>query len=303
VAPNDNHSACADLGLNTTATHTRVMTIPRRDVDFGLSPANIPRDWCHGDPFQTTFLNALSLLFPEGERFFVESVKQHKAYVTSPELAAAVKGFIGQEAMHGKEHRAFNELLVAHGYAAAPKVERRLRGFLQLVRKILSPKSQLAATCALEHFTAMLAESLLRDARMRDEIDPSVRGLWLWHALEESEHKAVAFDVYRAAGGGYLRRTSIMVLTTIVFFAVQAITHARLMAARKILFRPWTWLRGIGRLWIWPGHLTRLVPAYLAYFRPSFHPDERDTRALLTKWEADLFGPEGGLREKLQLVA
>ncbi len=205
--------------------------------------------------------------------------------------------------MHGKEHRAFNELLIAHGYAAAPGVETRLRGFLKLVRRVLSPRSQLAATCALEHFTAMLAESLLSDARMRDEIDPSVRGLWLWHALEESEHKAVAFDVYRAAGGGYVRRASIMLLTTAVFFSVQAIVHARLMATRGILFRPWTWLRGIGRLWIWPGHLTRLVPAYLAYFKPSFHPDERDTRDLLARWEADLFGADGDLRARLKLVA
>ncbi len=279
------------------------MTIPRRDVDFALTAEGIRRDWCNDDPFQTTFLNALSLLFPEGERFFVDSVKQHKAYVTTRELAAQVKGFIGQEAMHGKEHRAFNELLVAHGYAASPRLELRLRGFLRLVRKVLSPRSQLAATCALEHFTAMLAESLLRDARMRDEIDESVRGLWLWHALEESEHKAVAFDVYRAAHGGYVRRSAIMLLTTVVFFAVQMLVHARLMATRGILLRPWTWLRGIRRLFVWPGHLTRLVPAYLAYFRPSFHPDDRDTRELLAEWEARLFGPSGMLRAHLELVA
>jgi len=277
------------------------MTIPRRDVDFALDADTVRRDWCNDDAFQTTFLNALSLLFPEGEKFFVESVKQHKQFVTTPELAAAVKGFIGQEAMHGKEHRAFNELLEAHGYKT--KVDARLRGFFKTVRKVLSPKSQLAATCALEHFTAMLAESLLRDERMRGEIDQSMRGLWLWHALEESEHKAVAFDVYRAAHGGYVRRSLIMLLTTVVFFAVQMMVHARLMAARGILFRPWTWVRGIGRLFVWPGHLTRLVPAYLAYFRPGFHPDDRDTRALLTEWEARLFGSDGELREKLALVA
>lgn len=277
--------------------------IPRRDVDFALDASAIRRDWCNGDPFQTTFLNALSLLFPEGERFFVESVKQHRDAVTTPELAAAVKGFIGQEAMHGKEHRAFNELLVAHGFAEAPRIEQRLRGFLSRVRRVLSPKSQLAATCALEHFTAMLAEQLLSDERMRDELDPAVRGLWLWHALEESEHKAVAFDVYVAAGGGYARRVAIMLLTTAVFFAVQMLVHARLMATRKILFRPWTWVRGLGRMVVSPGYFTQLVPAYLAYFRPRFHPDDRDTGALLTAWERQLFGATGELRAQLKLVA
>src|SRR5262245_37143560 len=106
------------------------MDIPRRDVELGLDPASVPRDWANEDAFETTFLNALSLLFPEGERFFVESVKQHKDLVTDPELQREVIGFIGQEAMHGKEHRAFNELLVAHGFAEAPRENARLKVFL-----------------------------------------------------------------------------------------------------------------------------------------------------------------------------
>ena len=279
------------------------MDIPRRDVDFALDPAAVPRDWCHDDAYQTTFLNALSLLFPEGEKFFVDSVKQLKTRVEDPELQRQIIGFIGQEAMHGKEHRAFNELLVAHGFVSAPAVDRRVRGFLRFARRQLSPLSQLAATCALEHFTAMLAEAVLRDDRMRDEVHPSVRPLWLWHALEESEHKAVAFDVYRAAGGGYARRAAIMLLTTAAFFAAQSLAHARLMADREILWRPWRWMRGLGRMWIWPGYFTRLVPAYLAYFRPGFHPDDRDTRALLAAWRDVLFGDRGTLRDRTKLIA
>lgn len=277
------------------------MTIQRRNVDFALSANVVPRDWCHDDAFQTSFLNALSLLFPEGERFFVDSVKQQRE--RAPGLEHDIAGFIGQEAMHGKEHRALNELLALHGYASAPKIDAALRRFLGLVRKTLSPMSQLAATCALEHFTAMLAESLLTDDRMRGEIDPSVRQLWLWHALEEAEHKAVAFDVYRAAGGGYVRRASIMLLTTVVFFAAQAIAHARLMVDRKILWKPWTWLGGATRLWLWPGYFTRLVPAYLAYFRPGFHPDDRDTSAVLASWRDQLFGETGVLRDRTRLIA
>jgi predicted metal-dependent hydrolase len=279
------------------------MLIPRRDVELGLDPQSVPRDWCSADAFNTTFLNALSLLFPEGERFFVESVKQQKAKVTDAELQKEVVGFIGQEAMHGKEHRAFNELLVAHGFREAPRIEANLRVFLKRVRKVLTPMSQLAVTCALEHFTAMLAEGLLSDARMQAEMDPRVRPLWLWHALEESEHKAVAFDVYRAAGGGYVRRASLMLLTTVVFFAAQMIVHARLMATRRILWTPWRWVRGATRLWVYPGYFTRLVPAYLAYFRPRFHPTDRDTRALLASWREALFGAEGTLVERTRVVA
>src|SRR2546423_13806722 len=167
------------------------MEIIRRDVELGLNAREVPRDWCAGDAYQTTFMLALSLLFPEGERFFVESVKQHASCVTTDALRRDVAGFIGQEAMHGREHRAFNELIVAHGYTAAPKIDAALGRLLRFVRRVLSPRSQLAVTCALEHFTAMLAEQLLASDKMRSNIDPSVRRLWIWHALEESEHKAV----------------------------------------------------------------------------------------------------------------
>lgn len=277
--------------------------IPRRNVEIGFDPTVVPRDWADGDPFVTTFLSALSLLFPEGERFFVDSVKQVRDRIeASPELRAQIAGFIGQEAMHGKEHRAFNEMLVAHGYAVAPTVERRLRGLLDLGRRIFSKRSQLAITTALEHFTAILAEGLLTNPRTQEEIHPSVRPLWLWHALEESEHKAVAFDVYRKADGGYVRRVAIMLFTTAIFFAVLGLVHARLMATRGILWKPWRWVRGIGRMWIWPAHFTRLVPAYLDYFRPGFHPDDRDTRALLETWRERLFGRGGVLVDRVRIA-
>ncbi len=291
MAPNDNPAARPDLRAFEGSPQTGSMTIQRRDVDFGFEASAIPRDWCHDNAFQTSFLNALSLLFPEGEKFFVDSVK--KLRDRAPGIEAEIAGFIGQEAMHGKEHRAFNDLMVEHGYASAPAIDRRLHTFLKLVRRTLSPMSQLAATCALEHFTAMLAEQLLENPRMREELHPSIRSLWLWHALEEAEHKAVAFDVYKAAGGGYVRRAAIMLLTTAIFFAAQAMAHARLMADRKILWKPWTWARGVTRMWLYPGFFTRLVPAYLAYFSPRFHPNDRDTHELLETWRTTLFGDSG----------
>jgi predicted metal-dependent hydrolase len=155
-------------------------------------------------------------------------------------------------------------------------------------------------TCALEHFTAILAEGLLGRASLRADLHPSVRPLWLWHALEESEHKAVAFDVYRASGGGELRRIAAMAPVSLLFVAVVAATQAGFLAERGLLHRPWRWLRGAAYLWLRPGQLTRLLPAYLAYYRPGFHPDDRDTRALLDEWRERLFGPAGELAGRLR---
>jgi len=270
-------------------TAERRHPIEKRDLHFDFSQV----DMAHWHPLGehvSHYFNCHSLQFPDGERFFINSVRHYRDRVTDPVLQEQVAGFIGQEAMHGREHRAFNELLLAHGYAEAPRVETKLRWFLKRVRKTLSPRSQLAVTAALEHFTAMLAEGLLRDPRMRGDIHQDVAPLWLWHALEESEHKAVAFDVYRAAGGGYFRRVWMMIVSTIFFFAVSGLVHARLMATRKILWKPWRWARAMTRMWIYPGFFTRLVPAYLSYYRPSFHPNDRNTRELIATWQVTLFG-------------
>jgi uncharacterized protein len=298
VAPDDNDPARPALGVSPRAPQHAGMThtITRRDVALAFDPAAVPRDWYGGDGYATTFLAALSMLFPEGEKFFVDSVKHFKDRIESPALRAQVAGFVGQEAMHGREHRAFNELLAAHGYRSGPAVDRGLCRLLRVVRRVLSPKSQLAVTCALEHFTAMLAEQALESDHIRALLHPSVRPLWLWHMLEEAEHKAVAYDVYRAVGGGYLRRAAIMVLTSIVFVVVATGVQARLMATRRILWKPWRWARALYWQWIKPGDFRKLVPRYLSYFRPRFHPTDRDNAALIAQWDAALFGPDGTMR-------
>src|SRR5262249_26150333 len=158
-------------------------------------------------------------------------------------------------------------------------------------------------TCALEHFTAMLAEQMLETDRIREQIHPSVRPLWVWHSLEEAEHKAVAYDVYRAVGGGYLRRVAMMIVTSVCFIAVAGGLHARLMGSRGILWKPWRWLRGLRHMWIWPGNFTRLVPRYFTYFRPGFHPNDRDNTALVARWRETLFGPTGTMHDRMRAAA
>ena len=143
----------------------------------------------------------LSAVFPDGEDFFVRSVRHYRDDVTDPDLKRQVSGFIGQEAMHGREHRVFNDRLAALGYPVK-RIERFTKWGLGLRTKYAPAKANLAATAALEHFTATLAELVLTDDETRNMFgDNAVRDLFTWHALEESEHKAVAFDVYKAVGG------------------------------------------------------------------------------------------------------
>ncbi|MGD0524092.1 MAG: metal-dependent hydrolase [Polyangiaceae bacterium] len=273
---------------------------PKRRIDFAFDPAAVPRDWYRGDAHLTTFWNALSLLFPEGERFFVEAVRRFRDRIDDPAQLAAIDGFVAQEAMHGRAHRLFNDMLRQRDLAVSADAEAQLRRLLAFARRTLSPKGQLAVTCALEHFTAILAEQLLQRDDHRDSGHASVQPLWTWHALEESEHKAVAYDVYEAVGGTYGMRVGLMLVTTAIFFAETANVHVKFLRADRELWNARGWAHAMDYLWVRPGLFRKLVPAYFDYFRPGFHPEDRDTASLLATWRERLFGRDGELRGLFQ---
>lgn len=287
---------------HTVASGSSNPVIPRRRMDFAFDPTQVPKSYYANDPFLTEIMNALSTLFPEGEQFFVDSVRHYKDQIQDPVLQAEIVGFVGQEAMHSKEHEAFNAMLEAHGNPVAKKSDAELEVLLKLVRKVLSPASQLAATCALEHYTAILAEQILRDEKHREALHPTMQPLWLWHALEENEHKTVAYDVYETVDGSYLRRTSIMLLATVVFFAVATQVWLRMVAARGKLGDVVGLAKAVDYLWLRRGLFRSLIPAYLDYFRPGFHPNDHDTRALLDDWREKLFGESGTMKAQLKNV-
>ncbi|MFN7952766.1 MAG: metal-dependent hydrolase [bacterium] len=257
-----------------------------RRLDLAFDPAVVPRAWLERSPHVSVLMNGLSLLFPEGEKFFVQSVKHFANALEDPALRKRVAAFVGQEALHGSEHRAFNAMLRAQGDEVAVQLEREVRWLLILGHRVLSRKAQLGVTCALEHYTAILAEELLSRPDLQATIDPSVRPLWLWHALEESEHKSVAYDVYEAVGGGYVTRVAMMLLATVFFLAEIGNTHLRLTRARGALLDVRGWLALARFLGSPSGLLPRLARPYLDYFRPRFHPADRDTRALVESWSA-----------------
>jgi uncharacterized protein len=277
--------------------------IPLRRVRFDFDPETVPRHWYAGDPVLTAFWNAFSLLLPEGERFFVDSVRAYRDDITNDALGRQVAGFIAQEAMHGKGHAELNSTVAAQGYTCAPRIESELKVLLDVVRRFAPKRAQLAVTCALEHFTALLGEQLLEMPEHQAQVDERVRDLWTWHALEESEHKSVAYDVYRAVGGDYFTRVSVMLITTVVLCIVMGFAHLRLLREDRQLGALRSWGRTMNWFWGSPGLFRKLIVPYLAYFRPGFHPSENDSRALLADWTERLFGTEGRLRGRAQVMA
>lgn len=266
---------------------------PRR-MDFEFDE-NIPVYWFDNNQFKSVLLTALSCTFPEGERFFMHSVRHYQQKLRSEKLKEEVKGFIGQEAHHGNEHEAFNALMQRKGLPTA-KVEKFVHDGVRWQAKVLSPERQLAKTCALEHFTAMLAELLLEDEGFSEGMDKRMAPLWLWHAVEESEHKSVAFDVYQEQVDNYWIRASEMAITTLEFTGFTIFHYFQLRREMKDKTNwkdvrdGWNWLLGK------PGFLRKLGPAYMAYYKRDFHPSKRDSRHLrqsgLKKLAAMLKRPE-----------
>ena len=255
---------------------------PRR-MDFVFDDS-IPMDWFGGSPFKTMVLTALSATFPEGERFFVDSVRHYQKRV-SPDLAKQVSGFIGQEAHHGREHTAFNEFMGRKGLPMA-EIDEFVEKGMKFMRRKLSPERQLAMTCALEHFTAILAEMALENPEFFGPMDDRVKPLWYWHAIEESEHKAVAFDVFQEQVGSYWIRSSQMVMNSLEFAFFSSYHTYQLFKARSIQ-RDWKMHReGLKELFVKRGWLRKMGKAYLSYYKPSFHPWQRDTTKAMNHWKA-----------------
>ena len=287
-----------------TQTSNPERKVPTRRMTFEESMRDVPRHFAaDGDLIGSHVTAALSAVFPDGEDYFVRSVRHFRDQITDPALKRQVAGFIGQEAVHGREHRVFNDRLDELGYPSK-RVERLTKAGLKVRERIMSPKSNLAATAALEHFTATLAELVLSDAEVRRLFGhQAVRDLFVWHALEESEHKAVAFDVYRAVGGSERMR-----VWTMNFFRFAFIVGMSLQVVVSLLGDRATYRRGALRAsWrrfkVSPMMRREVWDQLRDYNRPDFHPDDSDTNALVEQWRAELFGDNGSLNDKLMGAA
>lgn len=257
-------------------SHTPVEIVVRR-FDAGAA-ADAPEYYFGGDAFKTHFLNGLSLLFPEGERFFIRSVLAYRDQVSDPRLLEEIRSFCAQEAQHTLVHEALNELAARHGYPVA-SIERLVaRGLRRLSRRgktnAFARRLALAITVCMEHFTAILAYQVLTgDEAQFEGLHPGVRALFEWHAVEETEHKGVAFDVYQSTGGGPVALRLTMLLASFLFLLGAFINTTWLLWHDGNLKRWSTWASAAKYLF-GPRHgfLVRPARDWLAFFKPGFHP-------------------------------
>jgi uncharacterized protein len=268
---------------------------------FGEKDSAPAKYFAGNDIVMSHFVALLSGSFPQGEEGFIRSVRRNADQIADPTLKKRVAGFIGQESVHGQEHRRVNAHLIEMGYPIAffdsPKMlDRRLR-----IERRVGARAHLAATAAAEHSTAVLAEHILT----RDEVqalmwDEEIRHLFNWHALEELEHKSVAFDLYRAVGGTERLRIFPMAIAIVLTVPIALVGTLVAVALDPIARRQPI---RIAREFL---HLVRgpllkgILRDLTLYLRPGFHPDDIDTRALVEHWQAELFSERGVLVDHLK---
>jgi len=274
------------------ATATSPRPVPARTIPVrrpGLEYPELPKYFVAGDIVRSHIAAMLSAVFPEGEDFFVRSVRAYRDQITDPELREQVKGFIGQEALHGREHRQLNERLGELGYPTR-FVDRRVKHGLALLAKLAPRPHQLAVTAGLEHYTATLAETLLQDDAARTEFSTEeIRTLFSWHALEETEHKSVAFDVFQHVSGKRRIRVGVMYGVHIGFLLGMSSAVALSIALdRDARGHPRALLRSLRGLRTHAFFQRDVRRRLRDYDRADFHPDDHDTVELLARWRERL---------------
>lgn len=263
----------------------------RRDVKINLNEKRI-NDWHEQGAHVTHFFNALSVLFPAGERLFMDSVRAYKDQVQDPELKKAITTFIGQEALHSREHEEYNEMMDRSGVPAL-KLDKMLWNLLGGLQNTLGRKLALAGTIALEHYTAIMANAVLSDKHVLGEkSDESFRQMWQWHAYEETEHKAVAYDVWNTVMpdnvyNRFIRRFG-MVLATLIFWPVIMYFHARLVLADpNTKGKHLQGYKAVGSILLGKeGIFRKAIGEFFDYFKADFHPWEHDNSAYLNEIDA-----------------
>lgn len=280
---------------HATAAQSRTpedVRIEPRNMKFDID-ALLASDWHSNDPFKTAYFNALSIMFPLGEKAFIDAVNAFRDEVTDPKLKEEIRGFVAQESIHSREHHLYNKrLCAARGYDLA-LMEKRISDKIEWSEKNLPKLAKLYGTVAYEHYTAIMADGLMQRPAIMSGAAAPMAAMWRWHAVEEAEHKAVAFDVLAAVGCSTRIRRQTMFFVTLEFVrnARFNINHMLKTDGYSFTQRLRIWAGGLKWLFGKEGILRGLGGPLMSYMSADFHPWQHDNRALLESTKREL-GPE-----------
>ena len=270
--------------MNADTRYPQASPVVRTQLNFKLD--QVPRFWFGGDPYLTRMFDALSLTFPDGERYFIESVRLFRDQIADPGLQQRVADFIRQEAQHGMAHDKMNQVMKAQGMPVDQFIA-RLNRIFRFELQHRSAQYNIAMTAAAEHLTALMAETFFGSRDTLRSAHPYVRALFAWHAIEEMEHRDVAFDVMKQAGNvPELTRRSALAITTALMLSFTLyrtnvmLRHDGFSLRERLQMN----LRGLPWFFGKNGVLSRMRRQYLDWFKPDFHPSQHPLIAQYEVW-------------------
>jgi predicted metal-dependent hydrolase len=281
------------------ANQTPIIPIRHMKVDF--DPAKLDHRFYMDAELASAYFASLSIFLTRGEDLVIDTARYHRDFITDPLLKQRVTSLIGQEAIHSKMHEELNEAYLIRDLPV--KLFRTWAGWaFEYGFERLPQPMKLSLMAGIEHFTAVLAEYMMNHEEIffRSQ-DEKQRAIWMWHMLEESEHKDIAFDVFQELSNNYLLRIAgffpalitILVLISAASFLVPFYRNPK----NLISLRYWSEIPYNFRLifGLKDGVYGSSFKHIFDYLRPNFHPNDHDTSEFLEYYKEKLLNPENGI--------
>ncbi len=275
--------------------------IPIRHMKFDFDPAKLDHRFYMDAELASAYFASLSIFLTRGEDLVIDTARYHRDFITDPLLKQRVTSLIGQEAIHSKMHEELNEAYLMRDLPV--KLFRTWAGWaFEYGFERLPQPMKLSLMAGIEHFTAVLAEYMMNHEEIffRSQ-DEKQRAIWMWHMLEESEHKDIAFDVFQELSNNYLLRIAgffpalitILVLISAASFLVPFYRNPKnLISLRYWREIPYNFRLIFG---LKDGVYGSSFKHIFDYLRPNFHPNDHDTSEFLEYYKEKLLNPENGI--------
>lgn len=174
------------------------LEVRRPKFDFS---DGVPWAWHPENPAFSFFMNATSIIAICFEQMIVAAVQEAKPRMTDADVAAEASAFLRQEAQHSSSHRKHVTALIK----CYPGLQQTFDDAMACFDALTATKSldfRLAYIADLEAtFTPSFKLMLDNEETLFRPGDDRVASLFLWHFVEEVEHRSSALLIYDAVVG------------------------------------------------------------------------------------------------------
>lgn len=275
--------------------------IPIRHMKFDFEADQLDHRFYMQAELASAYFASLSIFLTYGEDLVIDTARYHRNFLTDPLLKQRVTALIGQEALHSKLHEELNDAYLQKDLPV--KLFRTWAGWaFDYGFNRLPQPMKLSLMAGIEHFTAVLAEYMMNHEQVFfSSQDEKQRAIWMWHMLEESEHKDIAYDVFQALSNNYALRVAGFfpaLITILVLISAASLLVPFYRKPKNLV--SWHYWKEMPRSFqlifgLKDGVYGSSWKHIFDYLRPSFHPNDYDTSEFLAYYKERLLQADHGV--------